>query len=183
MHLASSGLGYSPFWICCCYCWFIVYCCPRGSVFGTWFVIQYKVSCLDVQSSWWGREIWLLYFNCVPDILWLYVLRGFSSRCRVLVCSVWLWYFLIIRTYIFESLLIATPRLRGLYNVGLRGCKLCALRDQVAIRVRKRACFVSYKCQYVTLYNSVFCRSLQNIYHLMSSSECYNIEIKYLYFF
>ena len=60
-----------------------------------------------VASSWWRSEReretergdWLLYFACLPDVLWLLVFCGYSSRYRGLVCSVWLWYFLIILTY------------------------------------------------------------------------------------
>ena len=46
------------------------------------------------QSSWWGREYWLLYFVCFSGVSWL--LCGSSSRCHSFVCSLWLWYFLII---------------------------------------------------------------------------------------
>ena len=49
-----------------------------------------------LQSSWWGRESWLLCLICLPGVLWL--LNGSSSRCREIVCGLWLWYFLIILT-------------------------------------------------------------------------------------
>ena len=68
--------------------------------------------CLVLQSSWWGRESWLLYFNCLSDVLWLLVLCGSSSRCRGWVCSVWLWYFLIILIYflvIHKRILLEKP--------------------------------------------------------------------------
>ena len=52
----------------------IVWC---GSVFGPCFVMQNVLSVLVLQSSWWGRESWLLYFNCLPDValsvLWLFL--------------------------------------------------------------------------------------------------------------
>ena len=40
-----------------------------GSVFGRCFVMQYFVSFLVLQSSLWGRESWLLDFNCLLDVL------------------------------------------------------------------------------------------------------------------
>ena len=49
-------------------------------------------------SYWWGGESWLLYFNCIPDVLWQSVFCGSTSLCHGLVCSEWLWYFLIILT-------------------------------------------------------------------------------------
>ena len=65
-----------------------------GSVFGLCFVLHYFVSFLVLKSPWRGREI-----NWLPDVLWLLMFCGSSSRSYVLVCSVWLWYFLIILTY------------------------------------------------------------------------------------
>ena len=35
-----------------------------------------------------GNESWLLYFNCVPKVLWLLVFCRSSSRYHMLVCSV-----------------------------------------------------------------------------------------------
>ena len=65
------------------------------------FVVHGYVSFLVLQSSWWGRESWLLYFVCLSDVLWF--LCSSPSRCRALVFSVWLWYFLIILTYFFHT--------------------------------------------------------------------------------
>ena len=60
----------------------------RGSfVVGPCFVIQYFVSFLVLQSSQWGvflSSMWLLVF-CFSS----------SRRYRWLVCSVWLWHFLV----------------------------------------------------------------------------------------
>ena len=64
-----------------------------------YFVVRYFVSLLVLQSSWWGKESWLLCFVCLPGGSWL--LSGSSSRCHGFVCSLWLWYFLIILTYYF----------------------------------------------------------------------------------
>ena len=63
------------------------------------FVVCYFMSVLVLQSSWWGRESWLLCLICLPGVSWW--LRGSSSRCQGVVCSLWLWYFLIILTYYF----------------------------------------------------------------------------------
>ena len=52
-----------------------------------------------LQSSWWERESWLLCLICLPGVSWW--LSGSSSRCHGVVCSLWLWYFLIILTYYF----------------------------------------------------------------------------------
>ena len=57
------------------------------------------MSILELQSSWWGRESWLLCLICLPGVSWW--LSGSSSRCHGVVCSLWLWYFLIILTYYF----------------------------------------------------------------------------------
>ena len=63
------------------------------------FVVRYFMSILVLQSTRWGRESWLLCLICLPGVSWW--LSGFSSRCHGVVCSLWLWYFLIILTYYF----------------------------------------------------------------------------------
>ena len=63
------------------------------------FVVRYFMSILVLQSSWWGRESWLLCLICLPGVSWW--LSGSSSRCHGVVCSLWLWYFLIILIYYF----------------------------------------------------------------------------------
>ena len=65
------------------------------------FVMHYFVSFLVLQSSWRGRESWLLCLNCLLSVLWLIILCGYSSWCREFVCSEWLWHFLIILTSYF----------------------------------------------------------------------------------
>ena len=52
---------------------------------------------LVLQSSWWDRESWLLCLVCPSGVSWL--LCGSSSWCHGFVCSLWLWYFLIILTF------------------------------------------------------------------------------------
>ena len=51
---------------------------------------------LVLQSSWSGRESWLLCLVCLPDVSWW--LCGSSLWCHGFVCGLWLWYFLIILT-------------------------------------------------------------------------------------
>ena len=51
------------------------------------FVVRFFMSLLVLQSSWWGRENWLLCLVCLPGISWL--LCGSSSRCYGLVCRLW----------------------------------------------------------------------------------------------
>ena len=64
-------------------------------------VVRYFMSFLVLQSSWWGRESWLLFLICLPGVSWW--LSGSSSGCHGVVCGLWLWYFLIILTYYFSS--------------------------------------------------------------------------------
>ena len=88
------------------------------------------MSILVFQLSWWGRESWLLCFICFPVVSWW--LRGSSSRCHGVVCGLWLWYFLIILTYFFLTMLwkswILTfwPHFQGfffLWGGGGLGCR------------------------------------------------------------
>ena len=68
------------------------------------------MSILVLQSSWWGRESWLLCLICLPGVSWW--LSGSSSWCQGVVCGMWLWYFLIILTYYFHcfrSLIVGVP--------------------------------------------------------------------------
>ena len=55
------------------------------------FVVRYFMSILVLQSSWWGRESWLLCLICLPGVSWW--LSGSSSRCNGVVCGLWLWCF------------------------------------------------------------------------------------------
>ena len=61
------------------------------------FVVRYFMSILVLQSSWWGRESWLLCLNCLPGVSWW--LCGSSLRCHGFDYGLRLWYFLIILTY------------------------------------------------------------------------------------
>ena len=86
----------SDWWFCCCWLFLLLF--PLWeSVIVLYFVVRYFMSILVLQSSWWGRESWLLCLICHPGVSWW--LSGSSSRCHGVVCSLWLWYFLIILTY------------------------------------------------------------------------------------
>ena len=79
------------------YCWLLL---PLWeSVIVLCFVVRYFMSILVLQSSWWGRESWLLCLICLPGVSWW--LSGSSSRCHGVVFGLLLWYFLIILTYYF----------------------------------------------------------------------------------
>ena len=62
------------------------------------FVVRY---CMPILASWWGRDSWLFCLVCLPSVSWL--LCGSSSRCHGFVCSLWLWFYLIILT-IFDKM-------------------------------------------------------------------------------
>ena len=70
-----------------------------SSVIVLCIVVRFFMSILVLQSSWWGRESWLLCLICLPGVSWW--LSGSSSLCHGVVCGLWLWYFLIILTYYF----------------------------------------------------------------------------------
>ena len=96
--------------------------------------LRYFISILVLQSSWWGRESWLLYFICLPGVSrWL---SGSSSRCHRVVCGLWLWYFLIILTYYF---LLVWLRKNALY-FGMfffeiiPSCRVPTYRDQKVVK-------------------------------------------------
>ena len=83
--------------------WFL-FRCPDLCVYAAWLPSEFVV----LQSSWWGkRESWLLYLNCLPGVLWLLVLCDPFSRRLGLVCSVWLWYILIILTCFLKTILVS----------------------------------------------------------------------------
>ena len=51
-------------------------------------IVQYLVSFLILQSSRWGRECLLLYFNYLHNVTWLLVFYVSYSWYHGLVCSV-----------------------------------------------------------------------------------------------
>ena len=76
-----------------------------GSVFVPCFAVQWFVSSLvchhlDPEE----RPGCFTLFDFLVRVLWLLLFCGSSSWCHGLVCSVWMWYFLIIFTYFYEKL-------------------------------------------------------------------------------
>ena len=80
------------------------------------------MSVLVLQSSWWGRESWLLCLICLSGVSWW--LSSFSLRCHGVVCSLWLWYFLIILTYFF---CMYVSNLLSLCNIYWNNCRNACL--------------------------------------------------------
>ena len=91
-----------------------IYNCSR-------FCCALLMSILVLQSYWWGREAWLLCFVCLSGVSWL--LCCSSSRCHGYVCSLWLWYFLIILTYYF-GLVRDTDALKKIYRLSVLNIRL-----------------------------------------------------------
>ena len=66
------------------HCWLLL--SLWESVIVLYFVVRYFIFTIILQSSWWGRESWLLcFYFCIPSALWL--LCGSSLRCHVFVYS------------------------------------------------------------------------------------------------
>ena len=76
---------------------------PSFVGFYIWSLFYYSVLCglRVLQPPGWVRESLLLSFNCFSDVLLLLVFCDSSSRFHGLVCSLWLWYHLIILAYFF----------------------------------------------------------------------------------
>ena len=76
-------------WFCCC--WLFVYCYSHcgGSVVVLCFVVRYFMSILVLQSSWWGRESWLLCLICLPGVSdgWEALPRGATGLSAVCYCG------------------------------------------------------------------------------------------------
>ena len=62
--------------------------------------------------AWLRRDSWLLYFNCLPGVLWQSVFYGSTSLCCGFVCSVRMWCFPIILTFLFGHS-IGLKRVKG----------------------------------------------------------------------
>ena len=125
----------------------------RESVTVLCFVVRYFMSILVLQSSWWGRESWLLCLICLPGVSWW--LSGSSSRCHGVVCSLWLWYFLIILTYYFcniDSSLVkmAHPEITCFYIVIWNLINSKSLWLEMNIQVSKLSIYMEEDIKYVT---------------------------------
>ena len=77
------------FWIYSICCFFWLSCSKTGSI--------------GLDKQFLSVKLWISSYPSVltylPGVLWW--LSGSSSRCHGVVCSLWLWYFLIILTYYF----------------------------------------------------------------------------------
>ena len=76
-------------WFSCC--WSAVDCCSSCGVLCLFHVlfVHWFLSLLVLQSSWWGRESWLLYFVWHPGVLWLLFLWLFLTvPCEGLLCVI-----------------------------------------------------------------------------------------------
>ena len=91
-----SGLGGGS--VLLIHCWLLLPLWESVSVLC--FVVRYFMSILVLQSSWWGWESRLLCWVGLPGVSWL--LYGSSLRCHGFVCSLWMWYFLIMLAYYFQ---------------------------------------------------------------------------------
>ena len=81
------------------------------------FVVRYFIFTLVLQSSWWGRESWLLcFYFCLPSALWLLCGSSLWRHGRVYSCDCgtsW-WYSLTIFE-LRELLYFKSARIRCLY--------------------------------------------------------------------
>ena len=83
MHLSLRLPSLLRQWFCCC--WFIVLYPSHylwGLCIGLCFGMHYFVSFIVLQSSWWGKESWLLCNNCLSYVLLLFIFCGSSLWCR-----------------------------------------------------------------------------------------------------
>ena len=94
-------------WFFCCWLFLFILLPLWESLAVLCFVVRYFMSILVLQSSWLGRESWLLCLVCLPGVSWR--LCASSSRYHGFVCDLWLWYFLIILTYFFYYTNIQLP--------------------------------------------------------------------------
>ena len=87
--------------LCCCWLLFSLW----DTVIVLCFVGSYFMSILVLQSSWWGRESWLICLVCLPGVLWL-------LWCHGIVCGLWLWYFLILIILFFKGMILGQSPLK-----------------------------------------------------------------------
>ena len=59
----------------------------RGLYLSPCCVVQYFASFLVLQSSYWGKKSWLLYFCGILNVMFLLMFFSYFSRCLGLVCS------------------------------------------------------------------------------------------------
>ena len=97
----KEGIGRSKAAAMCC-CWFVVDCCSHCGVLCLFHVLLYIAMCPFLFCNHLDGEE---RAGCFTLVVFL-VSCSSSLRCRGLVCSVWLWYFLIILTFSYSSILL-----------------------------------------------------------------------------
>ena len=94
----------NQFWCC----WFIVYSCCSHCLWGVcvWSLFCYaviSVICISLAFILLRkRELVQLYYGWLLDVMWLLVFCVSSSCCSGLICSVWLWHFMVILTFLYN---------------------------------------------------------------------------------
>ena len=96
-------------WFCCCWFFCLLLLPLWESVIILCFVVRYFMSILVLQSSWWGRESWLLCLICLRDG-WVALLRGAMGLAAVCDCGIfWSYSFTIfgawLLTFVYGSVL------------------------------------------------------------------------------
>ena len=136
------------------------------------FVVRYFISILVLQSSWWGRESWLLCLICLPGVSWW--LSGSSLQCHGVVCSLWLWYFLIILTYYFLYLPLLAATLWVIFlwnylnlNQWFRGISHFKKNLSTALMALSLLCNFGREH-----YEEYFCEIIMNLYQWFRSRCC-----------
>ena len=109
------------------------------SVFGPCSVKHYIVTFLVLQSPSLGKESWMLYFICLPDVLFLLVFCGSSPQYHTFACKV---VFLIIFTFC-HSPLNEKEVITYAYVVICYGYSTIRYNERANLC---RACLVSLKC-------------------------------------
>ena len=82
-----------------------------------WFCVSTMFRCALLFCNHPGKRAKLLYFS-LPTVLWLLLFCGSSSRCCGLVCSMCLWYLLIILTCLFHSICFRVKVVWGTFKLG-----------------------------------------------------------------
>ena len=84
----TCWISFAPVFNSIC-CWILII---AYLFFISWFICSRRW-CIDKLGVFHANQT----SNCLPGVSWW--LSGSSSRCHVVVCSLWLWFFLIILTY------------------------------------------------------------------------------------
>ena len=137
--------------------------------------MPYLVSFLALQLWWWERERCLLYFE-LSSLCFVTVIGAFS-QCHWMVCSVWLWYFLLILTYILPIWLAYNSKEVNNVNhfytfrlfITLHIPKLVKLpvRRPIYARWNVRLLHISLKSAFYTLFNLINTHALISAHRVL----------------